>query len=82
MKMQPLSTEVYETVLDLYESGQGFEFGIMNDLYYYWDYPLEEDYDWRDTLPDADCLCEICFDILNQEGKIKWTNKTDPLFLD
>ena len=23
-----------ETVLDLYESGDGFEFGIMNDLYY------------------------------------------------
>ena len=35
MKMQPLSTEVYETVLDLYESGEGFEFGIMNDLYYH-----------------------------------------------
>ena len=42
------------------------------DLYYYWDSPLEEDYDWRDTLPDADCLCEICFDILNREKKIKW----------
>ena len=42
------------------------------DLYYYWDAPLEEDYDWRDALPDADCLCEICFDILNVEDKIKW----------
>ena len=42
------------------------------DLYYYWDSPIEEDYDWRDALPDADCLCEICFDILNTEGKIKW----------
>ena len=42
------------------------------DLYYYWDSPIEEDYDWRDTLPNADCLCEICFDILNTEGKIKW----------
>ena len=42
------------------------------DLYYYWDSPLEEDYDWRDTLPNADCLCEICFDILNREKKIKW----------
>ena len=42
------------------------------DLYYYWDAPLEEDYDWRDAEPDADCLCEICFDILNEEGKIKW----------
>ena len=40
------------------------------DLYYYWDSPLEEDYDWRDTLPNADCLCEICFDILNSEKKI------------
>ena len=42
------------------------------DLYYYWDSPIEEDYDWRDAEPDADCLCEICFDILNREKKIKW----------
>ena len=42
------------------------------DLYYYWDYPLEEDYDWRDAFPAVDCLCEICFDIANSEGKIKW----------
>ena len=42
------------------------------DLYYYWDSPLEEDYNWRDALPYADCLCEICFDILNEEKKIKW----------
>ena len=42
------------------------------DLYYYWDSPIEEDYDWRDALPNADCLCEICFDILNSEKKIKW----------
>ena len=42
------------------------------DLYYYWDYPLEEDYDWRDSFPLVDCLCEICFDIANSEGKIKW----------
>ena len=44
------------------------------DLYYYWDSPLEEDYDWRGAEPDADCLCEICFDILNSEGKIKWVS--------
>ena len=42
------------------------------DLYYYWDAPLEEDYSWRDSFPLADCLCEICFDIANSEGKIKW----------
>ena len=42
------------------------------DLYYYWDAPLEEDYSWRDSFPLADCLCEICFDISNSEGKIKW----------
>ena len=42
------------------------------DLYYYWDYPLEEDYSWREEFPEADCLCEICFDIANSEGKIKW----------
>ena len=42
------------------------------DLYYYWDSPMEEDYDWRDSQPQADCLCEICFDVLNTEGKITW----------
>ena len=42
------------------------------DLYYYWDAPIEEDYDWRAALPNADCLCEICFDIVNAEGKLKW----------
>ena len=42
------------------------------DLYYYWDSPIEEDYDWRDAEPEAECLCEICFDILNTEKKIKW----------
>ena len=40
------------------------------DLYYYWDSPIEEDYDWRDALPNADCLCEICFDILIQRKKL------------
>ena len=42
------------------------------DLYYYWDAPLEEDYDWRDNFPLVDCFCEICFDIANSEGKIEW----------
>jgi len=42
------------------------------DLYYFWDAPLDEDYSWRDSFPLADCLCEICFDIANSEGKIKW----------
>ena len=42
------------------------------DLYSYWDAPLEEDYDWRDNFPLVDCFCEICFDIANSEGKIKW----------
>ena len=42
MKMQPMSAEVYETVLDLYESGDGFEFGIMNDLYYQLFYGYDE----------------------------------------
>ena len=42
------------------------------DLYYYWDAPLDEDYSCRDSFPLADCLCEICFDIANSEGKIKW----------
>ena len=42
------------------------------DLYYYWDAPIEEDYSWREARPQHDCLCEICFDILNEEGKIEW----------
>ena len=42
------------------------------DLYYYWDAPIEEDYDWRDAYPDVDCMCEICFDIANSEKKIQW----------
>ena len=45
MKMQPLSTEVYETVLDLYASGDGFEFGIMNDLYYQLFHGYEDPFD-------------------------------------
>ena len=35
------------------------------DLYYYWDSPIEEDYYWRDAFPNVDCMCEVCFDILN-----------------
>ena len=42
------------------------------DLYYYWAAPIEEDYDWRDKFPLVDCMCEICFDIANSEGKLIW----------
>ena len=42
------------------------------DLYYYWDSPIEEDYNWRDEFPHVDCMCDICFDIANREKKIKW----------
>ena len=48
------------------------------DLYYYWDSPLEEDYDWRDNFPLVDCFCEICFDIANSEGKIAWKDNKNP----
>ena len=51
-----------------------FDENYQPDLYYYWDSPIEEDYNWRCELPSADCLCEICFDILNVEKKIKWSN--------
>ena len=44
------------------------------DLYYYWDAPLEEIYYWRDAFPKVDCMCEICFDIANEEKKIIWTD--------
>ena len=52
------------------------------DLYYYQDAPLEEDYDWRDNFPLVDCFCEICFDIANSEGKIKWIDDEDPFKRD
>ena len=55
----------------LYEGDESSR-DFQPDLYYYWDSPLEEDYDWRDSFPLVDCLCEICFDIANSEGKIKW----------
>ena len=48
-----------------------------HDLYYYWDAPLDEDYDWRDHFPLVDCMCEICFDIANSEKKIQWIDE-DP----
>ena len=52
------------------------------DLYYYWDGDFcTEDYNWRDSFPLVDCMCEICFDIANSEDKIEWTNKTDPFML-
>ena len=44
------------------------------DLYYYWDAPIEELYYWRDSFPNVDCMCEICFDIANEEKKIIWTD--------
>ena len=48
--------------------------GYQPDLYYYWDSPIEEDYDWRDAFPDVDCMCEICFDIANFSKKIIWAD--------
>ena len=44
------------------------------DLYYYWDAPLEEIYYWRDSFPNVDCMCEICFDIANFSKKIIWSD--------
>ena len=45
------------------------------DLYFYWHGDIEEDY----TMPNNyQCLCEICFDIFNQEGKIAWKDNKNP----
>ena len=44
------------------------------DLYYYWDAPLEEIYYWRDSFPNVDCMCEICFDTANFSKKIIWSD--------
>ena len=48
--------------------------GYQPTLYYYWDAPLEEIYHWRDASPKVDCMCEICFDIANEEKKIIWSD--------
>tara|TARA_B100001939_G_scaffold346603_1_gene365765 strand:+ start:1150 stop:1410 length:261 start_codon:yes stop_codon:yes gene_type:complete len=58
-----------EVVANMTDEGKR---NFQPDLYYYWDYPLEEDYNWRDTFPDTDCMCEVCFDIADSEKKIKW----------
>ena len=43
------------------------------ELYYYFDGDFcVEDYDWRGHFPHVDCMCEICFDIANEEGKLVW----------
>ena len=43
------------------------------ELYYYYDGDFcVEDYDWRKHFPTVDCMCEICFDIANEEKKIIW----------
>ena len=44
------------------------------NLYYYWAGPDLEDYDWRKAYPLVDCMCKICFDIADSEGKIIWTD--------
>ena len=58
-----------------YQTGQDYQ----PELYYYYDGDFcVEDYNWREAEPEAECLCEICFDILNTEGKIKWKNDENP----
>ena len=61
-----LTDVAYENPLDIKD--------YQPDLYYYWDAPLEELYYWRDSFPDVDCMCEICFDIANEEKKIIWAD--------
>ena len=51
-----------------------FDENYRPELYYYWDAPLEEIYYWRDSFPKVDCMCEICFDIANEEKKIIWAD--------
>tara|TARA_B100002052_G_scaffold97275_1_gene89822 strand:- start:521 stop:790 length:270 start_codon:yes stop_codon:yes gene_type:complete len=60
------------------EDREAPDFYPEGDVYYYWDSPIEEDYDWRKHEPEIDCLCEICFDILNFENKIDWKDDYDP----
>ena len=49
--------------------------GYQPDLYFYWHGDIEEDYQMPNVF---ECLCEICFDILNVEGKITWKDGKNP----
>ena len=62
----------FEVLEATYQMDQHNRDDYAPDLYYYWDAPIEEDYNWRDEFPDVDCMCEICFDIANSEKKIAW----------
>ena len=51
------------------QTGQDYQ----PELYYYFDGDFcVEDYDWRGHFPHVDCMCEICFDIANEENKLVW----------
>ena len=39
--------------------------------FFYWHGDIEEDYD----MGIYNCLCDTCFDNLNEQGKIKWKIK-------
>ena len=53
------------------QTGQDYQ----PELYYYYDEDFcVEDYDWRQHFPKVDCMCEICFDIANEEKKIIWAD--------
>ena len=51
--------ESHRESMDYPKDGQHCIQDYQPDLYYYWDYPIEEDYDWRDTVPHADCLLDL-----------------------
>ena len=62
--------ESHREALEYPKDGQHCIQDYQPDLYYYWDSPMK-----RITIGvmyKCDCLCEICFDILNSEKKIKW----------
>ena len=48
--------------------------GYQPDLYFQWHGDIEEEYD----MGEYECLCEICFDINNSEGNIKWKDDKNP----
>ena len=66
--------ESYREDLDYSKSSHLEAQSYQPDLYYYWDAPLEELYYWRDSFPNVDCMCEICFDIANYDNKIIWAD--------
>ena len=69
-KCENFDSEHIDGEYDMFKNDPNYQ----PDLYFYWHGDIEEDYD----MGEYSCLCEVCFDINNSEGKIKWKDEENP----